>query len=208
MSYWAGTDILGADLPPLVPPPAPVYGPASSPGTYYTDKTTITAVQKKLEQLGYFHGVVDGKFGPVTEAAIFNFSGQHGPPDDAVLAKLGLSKSVSFDDAEVDSMIVQAKTATTPAQVKVVAAKIEKLAENAPPAVKQEIAAAKQEAAAATTPEQAAAAGAKLANATAKLKSGMPGWQIGLIVGGIGTVLLSVMTFLIVRKPSAARSTP
>jgi peptidoglycan hydrolase-like protein with peptidoglycan-binding domain len=54
----------------------------------YTDKATIKAVQKKLASIGYFHGVVDGKFGPVTNAAIVNFSGRNGPPDDALLLKL------------------------------------------------------------------------------------------------------------------------
>ena len=71
----------------------PEFGPGTG-GTHYTDKKTITEVQQKLEQLGYFHGVVDGKYGPVTEAAIFNFSGVHGPPDDAVLAKIRSAAAV------------------------------------------------------------------------------------------------------------------
>jgi peptidoglycan hydrolase-like protein with peptidoglycan-binding domain len=92
-------EVLGFEWPSWVPftggaaaPAAdPNYGPAG-PGASYTDAATITAVQKKLESRGYFHGVVDGKFGPVTEAAIFNFSGQHGPPDDALLTTLGIAK--------------------------------------------------------------------------------------------------------------------
>jgi peptidoglycan hydrolase-like protein with peptidoglycan-binding domain len=77
--YGRGVDALGD---------GPMYGPSMSSGQVYTDKATITAVQKKLASIGYFNGVVDGKFGPVTEAALFNFSGQHGPPDGAVITKL------------------------------------------------------------------------------------------------------------------------
>ncbi len=91
-------EVLGFEWPSWVPftggaaaPADPNYGPAGA-GALYTDAATITAVQKKLESLGYFHGVVDGKFGQVTEEAIFNFCGQHGPPDDVVLAKLGIAK--------------------------------------------------------------------------------------------------------------------
>jgi peptidoglycan hydrolase-like protein with peptidoglycan-binding domain len=77
--YGRGVDALGD---------GPMYGPSMSSGQVYTDKATITAVQKKLASIGYFNGVVDGKFGSVTEAALFNFSGQHGPPDGAVITKL------------------------------------------------------------------------------------------------------------------------
>lgn len=222
MDYLHGTDILGAESLTLVAGPDMLssegelailvdeilgaeqyFGPGGA-GPVYTDKATITAVQKALEKKGYFHGTVDGKFGPITEAAIFNFSGQHGPPDDAVLLKLGVkppgAKSVSFSDDEVDSFVVQAKTATTPAQVQIVAAKIENLA---PPELKQEAAAAKQAAATATTPEQVTAAKLRVEAVTQKMRPGMATWKIGLIAGGAGVLALSILA-LVARRPRTA----
>lgn len=221
--YLLGCDVLGAVQPqstikvqdvtppsmswtsPSAPAPAPTpaapdpfFGPSMSSGTVYTDAPTIRAVQKKLAALGYFHGTVDGKFGPQTESALFNFSGQHGPPDDVVLGKLGLRGEVSFTDDEVDSMVVQAKTATTPAQVQVIAAKIDKLTANAPNDVKAEVAAAKQAAAQAKTPEQAQAASEQLQKATTKLKK-WPAWKIAAVAGGSAAgvgLLLGLVTLL------------
>jgi len=176
--YLHGTDILGAA------------------GAVYTDRATVLAVQKALEKKGYFHGVVDGKYGSVTNAAILNFSGQPGPPNDELLLKLGVkppgAKSVSFADDEVDSMVVQAKTAKTPAQVQIVAAKIEDLA---PPELKAQAASARQEAARATTPEQVAKAQMKVTAVAEAMKPGMPAWKIALIAVGtvcaVGTVGLA-----------------
>jgi hypothetical protein len=53
----------------------PYYGYGYPYYGYYGDNAgdyseTITAVQKELTQLGYYHGPVDGLIGPETEAAI------------------------------------------------------------------------------------------------------------------------------------------
>src|SRR2546425_47300 len=68
------------------------YGPASG-GTHYTDSKTIKAVQRALVARGYSVGPkgVDGKYGKDTEAALFKFSGKHGPPDEDTLAQLGVA---------------------------------------------------------------------------------------------------------------------
>lgn len=86
-----GSDILG-DMgtggAPSLPVDGPEFGPAAG-GKHYTDAPTILAVQKRLNALG-FPCKVDGKFGPETEGALFKFSGQHGPPDDDILDRLGV----------------------------------------------------------------------------------------------------------------------
>jgi peptidoglycan hydrolase-like protein with peptidoglycan-binding domain len=218
--YLLGTDILGAgstisvtnvtpvdNVSTFSSPSSPVlqYGPpmpAQGVGPTYTDKDTITAVQKKLKALGYFPYTVNGKFGPQTDAAILHYTAsygpaQHGPPNDALLARLGLSSTVSFSDDEVDTMVVQAKTATTPAQVKIVAAKIEQLA---PPELKQEAAAAVQAAATASTPVQQQAAQVQVQAVAEKVQAakGMPAWKIGVIAAG-SAVAVGLVVGLITR---------
>lgn len=181
---------------PVASSPILEYGPplsgAGSP-MRYTDKPTITAVQKKLKALGFFPYTVDGRFGPQTDSAILNYTAsygpaQHGPPDDALLKKLGLAQGIAFLDEEVDSMKVQAKSASSPAEVKVVAAKVEKLVSDSPalpPEIKKQAQEATLAAQTASTPAQAAAAKEKVEAVIAKIPSQkMPAWQIGLIAAG------------------------
>lgn len=68
------------------------FGPGSG-GTHYTDSATIKSVQQALISKGFSVGKdgADGKFGPDTEAALYKFGGIHGPPDDAMLSRLGVS---------------------------------------------------------------------------------------------------------------------
>src|SRR6266496_5248069 len=47
------------------------------PGYGY-DTATVAAVQRRLGELGYYHGVVDGVMGPQTRAAITAFESTHG----------------------------------------------------------------------------------------------------------------------------------
>jgi hypothetical protein len=47
------------------------------PGYGY-DTATVAAVQRRLGQFGYYHGVVDGAMGPQTRAAIAAFESTHG----------------------------------------------------------------------------------------------------------------------------------
>lgn len=182
-----------------VAPSSPIleYGPplsgAGSP-VRYTDKPTITAVQKKLKALGFFPNTVDGRWGPQTDAAILHYTAsygpaQHGPPDDALLKKLDLAQGIAFTDDEVDSMQVQAKSASSPAEVKVVAAKIEKLVDESPglpPAIKQEAKQAQAAAQTATTPAQVEQAKKQTQVVLEKIEATqkMPAWKIGAIAGG------------------------
>lgn len=91
-NYLYGTDILG-DMGTGGAPSVDLadFGPGAG-GTMYTDAPTIRAVQQALISKGFSVGKegADGKFGPDTEVALFKFSGQHGPPNDDVLSKLGV----------------------------------------------------------------------------------------------------------------------
>jgi peptidoglycan hydrolase-like protein with peptidoglycan-binding domain len=109
-NYLLGCDVLGAELVGDLGP-ASIYdeldvalGELGFPsilgaGDVYTDKETITAVQKKLAAIGYFRKTVDGVYGPDTEAALFLFSGQHGPPNGAVIIKLFSGQNGPADPA-------------------------------------------------------------------------------------------------------------
>ena len=60
-------------------------GPGGA-GGLFTDHNTILAAQKALKVRGIDPGPLDGVFGTKTEAALFQFSGEHGPPSAATLA--------------------------------------------------------------------------------------------------------------------------
>ena len=177
----------------------------------YTDTATITAVQNKLKALGYFNGKVDGKFGPITDAAILSYSGQHGPPNTALLTKLGLVSDISFSDDEADSMVVETSQANTPAQVQIVAAKVENLAADAPPDVQAQVNDAKQAAATATTPAEVEVAKDKVQQAIKKVRQSKAGflsinvpginrplWQVG--AGVLGLSVVSFGVYIIFRN--------
>ena len=58
--------------------------------------STVAAVQQRLGQLGYYHGVVDGAIGPRTRSAIAAFESRHGLMVDGrisrpLLDRLGLA---------------------------------------------------------------------------------------------------------------------
>ncbi len=190
-----------------VAPSSPIleYGPplsgAGSP-VRYTDKTTVMAVQKKLQKLGYFHGVVDGIYGPVTAAAIKNYSGKDGPPDDALLAKLGLKQEMTaFEDEVIESTVLQTKQAQTQPQVKAAADQTVALA---PPKLQQEAAKAQQAAAMASTPQQVAQAKQQVQTVIEKIKAErpMPGWKVGVIAASsaVGVAALFGLVTLLRRK--------
>jgi hypothetical protein len=48
-----------------------------TPG-YSDDTSTVAAVQRRLGELGYYHGIVDGIMGPRTRAAISAYESTHG----------------------------------------------------------------------------------------------------------------------------------
>ena len=63
--------------------PYSYYGGYSNAYSYYQpgygyDTATVAAVQRRLGELGYYHGVVDGVMGPQTRAAIAAFESTHG----------------------------------------------------------------------------------------------------------------------------------
>jgi len=63
--------------------PYSYYGGYSNAYSYYQpgygyDTATVAAVQRRLGELGYYHGVVDGVMGPQTRAAITAFESTHG----------------------------------------------------------------------------------------------------------------------------------
>lgn len=85
-SYWGG------------------YPYSSYNNNYYSSYTprydyngsTVAAVQRRLGELGYYHGAVDGVIGPRTRGAIASFEGRNGLVVDArisrpLLASLGLA---------------------------------------------------------------------------------------------------------------------
>ncbi len=103
-AYLIGTDVLGddvlGDMGTGSAPSAPFdrswqrastaeFGPGAG-GTLYTDPAIIREVQKVLVAKGH-RLTVDGVFGPATEEALFAATGVHGPPNDTVLAQLGVS---------------------------------------------------------------------------------------------------------------------
>jgi lysozyme family protein len=59
------------------------YGGYSNTYSYYQpgygyDTATVAAVQRRLGELGYYHGMVDGVMGPQTRGAIAAFESRHG----------------------------------------------------------------------------------------------------------------------------------
>lgn len=63
---------------------------------YGYDAATVAAVQRRLGELGYYQGVVDGIIGPQTRAAIAGFESTHGMIVDGVITtrfldRIGLS---------------------------------------------------------------------------------------------------------------------
>jgi peptidoglycan hydrolase-like protein with peptidoglycan-binding domain len=87
---------LGVDPAMLVgPPPAIAYG-AQSPIPPAISARSVTAVQGRLEDLGYYHGALDGAWGPATQQALAAFQQQNGLVPNAQLnpatvTALGLS---------------------------------------------------------------------------------------------------------------------
>lgn len=87
---------LGVDPAMLVgPPPAIAYG-GLSPIPPAISARSVTAVQGRLQDLGYYHGALDGAWGPATQQALGVFQQQNGLVPNAQLnpatvTALGLS---------------------------------------------------------------------------------------------------------------------
>jgi hypothetical protein len=81
--------------------PYSYYGGYSNAYSYYQpgygyDAATVAAVQRRLGELGYYHGIVDGDIGPQTRGAIAAFESRHGMSVDGMittrlLARIGLA---------------------------------------------------------------------------------------------------------------------
>jgi hypothetical protein len=77
------------------------YGGYRSSYSYYqpgylNDDATVAAVQRRLGQLGYYHGSVDAVIGPQTREAIAAFQSTHGMAVDGMittrlLGRMGLA---------------------------------------------------------------------------------------------------------------------
>ena len=72
------------------------YGYSYYQPGYSYNGGTVAAVQRRLGELGYYHGVVDGIMGPQTRAAIAAFENRHGMFADGVITgrllnRMGLS---------------------------------------------------------------------------------------------------------------------
>ena len=76
-------------LPAITPEPTAV--PTPTP-----DTTSTRAVQQRLQELGYYSGIVDGISGPGTKKAILLFQQQHGLSADGVYGRA--TASVLFSD--------------------------------------------------------------------------------------------------------------
>lgn len=66
--------------------------------------TDVSAVQRRLKQLGYYNGSVDGKFGATTEAAVISFQRANGLTADgkvgeATLAVLNSGSALTYNQA-------------------------------------------------------------------------------------------------------------
>jgi len=70
--------------------PYSYYGGYPNAYSYYQpgygyDSATVAAVQRRLGQLGYYHGVLDGIMGPQTRTAIAAFESTHGMIVDGII---------------------------------------------------------------------------------------------------------------------------
>lgn len=70
--------------------PNSYYGGYSNAYSYYQpgygyDTATVAAVQRRLGELGYYHGTVDGAIGPQTRGAIAAFESRNGMSVDGMI---------------------------------------------------------------------------------------------------------------------------
>jgi hypothetical protein len=75
-SYWGGYPYRGYNN----------YSSYYTP-TYGYNASMVAAVQRRLGQLGYYHGVVDGVIGPQTRGAIAAFESRNGLPVDGTISR-------------------------------------------------------------------------------------------------------------------------
>jgi len=52
-----------------------------------TDDNVVAAVQQRLAELGYYHGVIDGVVGPQTRTAINAYKANHGLVVDGTISR-------------------------------------------------------------------------------------------------------------------------
>lgn len=61
----------------------PYYGYGSGydySGNYGANASPVASTQARLAELGYYHGEIDGVFGPATRRALFHYQRDHGLP--------------------------------------------------------------------------------------------------------------------------------
>lgn len=96
----------------FVPTPTPSATPAMLSSGSSGDK--VKALQSRLQQLGFYSGVLDGDYGKGTRAAVKLFQAQHGLDDDGIAGQKTLEMLYSND---AQPMLVT----PTPASVQVLA---------------------------------------------------------------------------------------
>lgn len=74
-SYWGGYPYSGYNTYSYYTP------------TYAYNGSMVAAVQRRLGQLGYYHGVVDGVIGPQTRGAIAAFESRNGMAVDGMISR-------------------------------------------------------------------------------------------------------------------------
>ena len=96
----------------FVPTPTPSATPAML--SYGSSGDEVKALQSRLQQLGFYSGVLDGDYGKGTRAAVKLFQAQHGLDDDGIAGQKTLEMLYSND---AQPMLVT----PTPAAVQVLA---------------------------------------------------------------------------------------
>lgn len=121
MNAWDAYEVEAAVTPVPTPtvrniavtpdPNLVTHTPAPSPTPSYLSNGSrgemVTRMQERLQELGYYTGVIDGQFGSGTKAAVQNFQRQHGLAADGVagVQTLGLLYSDEAHEMEANDTL-------------------------------------------------------------------------------------------------------
>jgi hypothetical protein len=56
------------------------YNGGAGDGSAYSDRSQVAALQRQLARAGYYHGAIDGIFGPQTQRAVRAYQRDHNAP--------------------------------------------------------------------------------------------------------------------------------
>lgn len=111
--------IVATATPVPTPTPTPVPTPAITPNSTYGQMImgdrdeTVAELQRKLQELGYYKGEIDGAYGNQTRRAVEQFQYQNGLTVDGIAGKYTLT--VLYESDEVKPAPTQAVATNTPA---------------------------------------------------------------------------------------------